>query len=105
MRASQEPQLLPFRSVEGGTQEAERDRERPDQLESLRAQQEPQLLSPFRAVDRTEAEEERGADVLKQGESKSHYYYKQVERGHGNKIYLCVTFLNLTYNERSYSCF
>jgi hypothetical protein len=74
MRASQEPQLLPFRSVEG-TQEVERDRERPDQLESLRAQQEPQLLSPFRAVDRTEAEEERGADVLKQGESKSNYYY------------------------------
>jgi hypothetical protein len=71
MRASQEPQLLPFRSVEGGTQEAERDRERPDQLESLRAQQEPQLLSPFRAVDRTEAEEEKGADVLKQGENKS----------------------------------
>jgi hypothetical protein len=70
MRASQEPQLLPFRSVEGGTQEAERDR---DQLESLRAQQEPQLLSPFRAVDRTEAEEEKGADVLKQGENQSNY--------------------------------
>jgi hypothetical protein len=70
MRASQEPQLLPFRSVEGGTQG---DRERPDQLESLRAQQEPQLLSPFRAVDRTEAEEEKGADVLKQGENQSNY--------------------------------
>jgi hypothetical protein len=67
MRASQEPQLLPFRSVEG----TQGGRERPDQLESLRAQQEPQLLSPFRAVDRTEAEEEKGADVLKQGENKS----------------------------------
>ena len=44
-----------------------------EMLESLRAEQEPlQMLSPFRTVDKTQAEEEeKGGAVLKQGAAKS----------------------------------